>query len=76
MDRPPARTLVLGLGNPLLSDDAAGLAVAAELTRLLGWHREQVDRLFRLDHASRSDQIEEAFAALNQQIDVSVHSAA
>jgi hydrogenase maturation protease len=26
---------VLGLGNPLLSDDAAGLAVAAELTRLL-----------------------------------------
>ena len=32
---PPARTLVLGLGNPLLTDDAAGLAVAAELERLL-----------------------------------------
>jgi hydrogenase maturation protease len=32
---PIARTVVLGLGNPLLSDDAAGLAVAAELTRLL-----------------------------------------
>ena len=32
---PPGRIVVLGLGNPLLSDDAAGLAVAAELTRLL-----------------------------------------
>jgi hydrogenase maturation protease len=29
------RTVVLGLGNPVLSDDAAGLAVAAELQRLL-----------------------------------------
>jgi antitoxin HicB len=28
----------------------------AELARRLGWHREQVDRLFRLDHASRVDQ--------------------
>ncbi len=33
--RPPLRTVVLGLGNPLLTDDAAGLAVAAELERLL-----------------------------------------
>lgn len=32
---PPGRTVVLGLGNPLLSDDAAGLAVADELERLL-----------------------------------------
>jgi hydrogenase maturation protease len=29
------RTVVLGLGNPLLSDDSAGLAVAGELARLL-----------------------------------------
>ena len=36
----------------------------AELSRRLGWHREQVDRLFRLDHASRPDQMEAAFAAL------------
>jgi len=32
---PIERTVVLGLGNPLLSDDAAGLAVADELERLL-----------------------------------------
>ena len=36
----------------------------AELARQLGWHREQVDRLFRLDHASRLDQIEAAFEKL------------
>ncbi len=36
----------------------------AELTRRLDWHREQVDRLFRLDHKSRLDQMEAAFEAL------------
>ncbi len=36
----------------------------AELMRKLGWHREQVDRLFRLDHNSRLDQLEAAFLAL------------
>jgi antitoxin HicB len=44
----------------------------AELARRLGWHREQVDRLFRLDHASKTDQIEAAFRALEQDIDVQV----
>jgi hydrogenase maturation protease len=32
----PAGTVVLGLGNPILGDDAAGLRVASELQRLLG----------------------------------------
>jgi antitoxin HicB len=36
----------------------------AELARRLGWHREQVDRLFRLDHKSQLDQIEAAFKAI------------
>ena len=37
----------------------------AELARRLEWHREQVDRLFRLDHKSRLDQMEAAaFVAL------------
>ena len=36
----------------------------AELARRLEWHREQVDRLFRLDHKSRLDQMEAAFEAL------------
>jgi antitoxin HicB len=42
----------------------------AELARRLGWHREQVDRLFRLDHASRVDQIEAAMHAVGQDIEV------
>jgi antitoxin HicB len=45
----------------------------AELSRRLGWHREQVDRLFRLDHASKLDGLEAAFKALAHEIDVSVH---
>lgn len=47
----------------------------AELCRRLGWHREQVDRLFRLDHASRLDQLEAAFAALGHRIDLTVAAA-
>jgi antitoxin HicB len=37
----------------------------AELARRLGWHREQVDRLFRLDHKSQLDQLEAAFKAID-----------
>jgi antitoxin HicB len=48
----------------------------AELSRRLGWKRESVDRLFRLDHASRLEQIEAAFAALGRSVSVSVHAAA
>ena len=48
----------------------------AELARRLGWKRESVDRLFRLDHASRLEQIEAAFAALGRAVSVSVHAAA
>jgi antitoxin HicB len=40
----------------------------AELGRRLKWHREQVDRLFRLDHNSRIDQLELAFKALGVQL--------
>lgn len=46
----------------------------AELARRLDWHREQVDRLFRLDHLSRVDQIEAAFAAMHKRVDLSVRS--
>jgi antitoxin HicB len=42
----------------------------AELARRMGVHREQVDRLFRLGHKSRLDQIEAAAKALG--IDISV----
>ena len=48
----------------------------AELSRRLRWKRESVDRLFRLDHASRLEQLEAAFSALGQAVSVSVHAAA
>jgi antitoxin HicB len=48
----------------------------AELARRLAWNRESVDRLFRLDHRSRLEQIETAFAALGQRVDISVRAAA
>ena len=47
----------------------------AELCRRLGWHREQVDRLFRLDHASRLDQLEAALAALGHRLELSIEAA-
>jgi antitoxin HicB len=40
----------------------------ADLSRQLGWHREQVDRLFRLGHASRLEQIQAAAAALGYRV--------
>lgn len=37
----------------------------ADLMRALGCQREHVDRLFRLDHNSRLDSLEEAFKAMD-----------
>jgi antitoxin HicB len=48
----------------------------AELARRLNWNRESVDRLFRLDHASRLDRIEAAFAALGQRLVVEIKEVA
>lgn len=48
----------------------------AELARRLHWNRESVDRLFRLDHRSRLEQIEAAFEALGRNIEVEIHEAA
>ena len=48
----------------------------AELSRRLGWKRESVDRLFRLDHGSRVSQIEAAMAALGKSFGVEVQAAA
>jgi antitoxin HicB len=47
----------------------------AELARRLKWNRESVDRLFRLDHASKLGQIEAAFAALGRRIDLEIKAA-
>ncbi|RUT83161.1 MULTISPECIES: type II toxin-antitoxin system HicB family antitoxin [unclassified Mesorhizobium] len=48
----------------------------AELARRLDWKRESVDRLFRLDHRSRLEQLEAAFAALHQRVEFKVSLAA
>jgi antitoxin HicB len=74
----------MSVALPLLTSLKAQLYMAmreagvtrAELARRLGWHREQVDRLFRLDHASRVDQIEAAFAKLGRNVDVRVREVA
>jgi antitoxin HicB len=54
---------------------AAGMT-RAELGRRLGWKRESVDRLFRIDHASRLEQIEAAMAAVGKTFEIEVQEAA
>lgn len=48
----------------------------AELARRLNWHRNSVDRLFDLNHASRLDQLEAAFRALGRHVDLAVSAEA
>ena len=48
----------------------------ASMARRLGCHMRQVDRLLDLRHASRLDQIEAAFAALNKRIVIDIQDAA
>lgn len=54
---------------------AAGVG-KAELARRLNCHLPQVDRLLNLAHASRLDQLEQAFAALGKRLEVAVVKAA
>jgi antitoxin HicB len=69
-----------GVSLPLLTELKVGLYRAAkdqgvsraDLMRRLGWNRESVDRLFRIDHASRLSQIEEAYRALGLRVRVSL----
>ena len=47
----------------------------ADLARRLDCHMPQVDRLLNLHHASRLDQLDAAFRALNRHMNVSVEQA-
>jgi antitoxin HicB len=47
----------------------------AELARRMGIHKQQVERLFDIDHASRIEQLEAAFAALQMRLVVDVQRA-
>ena len=64
--------LKVRLHNALLT---AGLT-RTDLQRRLGWQRESVDRLFRLHHKSRLEQLEAAFKALGKDVGVQVRDAA
>lgn len=44
----------------------------ADLQRRMGWQRESVDRLFRLDHQSKLEQLDQAFQALGKEVEVAV----
>ncbi len=48
----------------------------AELARRLGWHGPQIDRLLDLRHASRLEQLEQAFRVLGKRLDIQVLDAA
>lgn len=48
----------------------------AELARRLGWHITQVDRLLDLRHASKLEQLDQAFHALGKQIEIQIRDAA
>lgn len=69
---------------PALTEAKLGLYTAmraadttkAELGRKLGIHRQQVDRLLDLCHASRIEQIEAALRALGKTLSVEIHEAA
>ena len=54
---------------------AANIRKAA-LARRLGWQKSQVDRLLDLTHASRLDQLEAAFFALNKRLTIHIQDAA
>ncbi len=48
----------------------------AELARRLNCHLPQIDRLLDLGHASRLDQLEAAFRALNKRLSIEIEDAA
>jgi antitoxin HicB len=47
----------------------------AELSRRLNWKRESVDRLFRLDHHSRPEQLEAAMSILGKRFEIDIKEA-
>jgi len=75
------RKSVVLVGLPsVISDAKTGLYMAlrasglrkTELARRMGIHKQQVDRLLDIDHASRIEQLEAAFAALQMKLTVDI----
>lgn len=72
-----------GVTLPLLTELKVGLYVAAraqgvtraDLVRRLDWNRESVDRLFRLEHLSRVQQLDDAYRALGLAVHFNIEPA-
>jgi antitoxin HicB len=47
----------------------------AELARRMGIHKQQIERLLDIDHASRIEQLEAAFAVLQMRLTVNIQPA-
>lgn len=62
--------MLVVLKTSLYSECRRAGVTRADLMRRLGWHREQVDRLFRLDHKSQISQLETAFRAIGLRVQV------
>ena len=82
---PARRKSVVLVGLPsVISEAKTGLYMAlrasglrkAELARRMGIHKQQVDRGFDIEHASRIEQLEAAFAALQMKLTVDIQPAA
>ena len=78
------RNSIVLVGLPSVVSDAKAVLYTAlraasvrkaELARRMGIHKQQVDRLLDLDHASRIEQLEAAFAALQMKLTVAIQPA-
>ncbi|HUG60790.1 MAG TPA: type II toxin-antitoxin system HicB family antitoxin [Methylomirabilota bacterium] len=76
-DRPLVRIpLLVGAKVALMNACIAANVNRAELGRRLNWHREQVDRVFRVSHGTQVDQLEAVADALGMDLSISMTRAA
>jgi hypothetical protein len=71
-------TQAVGRWNEMIAkftDQPVQFVRKAELARRMGIHKQQVDRLLDIDHASRIEQLEAAFSALQMRLIIAVQHA-
>jgi antitoxin HicB len=68
--------LILVVKLALMNACINGGVSRAELARRLGWHREQVDRVFRAGHGTRLDQLDAVATALGKHFSIGLDAAA
>lgn len=80
--KPRRGAVLVGLGS-VTADAKVALYKAlrsrgvrkADLARRMGIHKQQIDRLIAIDHASRIEQLEAAFTALQMRLTVDIQPA-